>query len=112
MIAPSGLGYTYPSVWPAGKLAAFGEHTAEALAATAAVTGQSYSAVDVIGDPCAGGVYFDGCPAGLNSPNMTVWARLGWFSVLSVLHSKSVLYASLYGCEGHVMVQNGDVWPG
>jgi hypothetical protein len=79
--APSGVGYTYPSLWGAEKLGAFAGLTGAALSRTSAAASAAagapvaMSAVNVIGDPCTNGVYFPGC-AGLNSPNMTALAPL------------------------------------
>jgi len=73
--APSGVGYIYPSTWPAGPMADFATLTGRSLSATAKAYGSAVSAVNVIGDPCKGGVYVNHCP-GLQAPNVTSLAPL------------------------------------
>ena len=67
--APSGVGYTYPSVMTPAHLAQFAQLTGQYVAHTAKVAG-GMSVVNVIGDPCVGGTFHDGC-RGLNKPNMS-----------------------------------------
>ena len=68
--APSGVGYIYPSVWPADKIAEFGTLTDLYMNKTSAAADHVVNTVNVIGDPCVGGTYIPGCK-GLVSPNMS-----------------------------------------
>jgi hypothetical protein len=55
--APSGVGYIYPSVWPADKLVEFGGLTDIYLKKTSAASDTTVSTINVIGDPCIGGTF-------------------------------------------------------
>ena len=68
--APSGVGYTYPSIWEEKQLNQFAELTSDYMARTSSASQKAMRVVNTIGDPCVGGTFFPGC-SGLNEPNMS-----------------------------------------
>lgn len=73
--APSGVGYIYPSTWAPDRLRDFAALTGQYLEATSDAFGAPISAINVIGDPCEGGGYKQGCK-GLMKPNKTSLAPI------------------------------------